>query len=435
MTTNLSGSLPQGAGVYLMRDVAGKILYIGKAVDLRQRVSHYFRAGLEPKIRALMAEVGHIDYVATQSEREALIVEQRLIHRHQPPYNTMWKDGKTYPWVCLSGEDFPRLFLTRQRRKDKGVYFGPYPHVSGVRHLLNWVWKQRLFSLRPCDLKIDEGNLYPYEAVKSCLYLHTGDCPAPCLGKISKQAYAEGVDRARLFFSGQGDVLERVWEAEMKTASDSLAFERAAQWRDSLMALRHVNERVTFRALREEEVQGRIQTSQALQEIQKALGLLRPPDRIECFDISHHQGDSTVASLVCFRKGEPDKKSYRKFIIKTVVGVDDFASMAEVVSRRYQRVKEESAPWPDLILVDGGKGQLSAAHAALGRVTSRKIPLVSLAKREEEVYTLGAMDPLVFSRESPALQLLQRVRDEAHRFAVTFHRARRKKTLLGEGAR
>lgn len=415
-----------------MRDSAGGILYIGKAIDLRKRVAHYFRPDAEPKIRALMAEVRHIDYIAAAGERDALVIEQRLIKRHQPLFNVMWKDGKSYPYVTLTlNEDFPRLRLTRTKLRNGGLYFGPYPNVRAVRHLLDWVWRNRLFHLRPCDLEIKEGAPYPYEKVKSCLYLHTGECPAPCLGRVSKEEYGRIAERARLFFAGKNAELLAVWREEMKEAADLMQFERAAQLRDSLAALDHIREPVTFRSLKEEDVKGRLESSRALQELQTALGLPRPPLRIECFDISHSQGAQTVASLVCFDRGHPNKSAYRKYKIKTVAGVDDFASMAEVVGRRYRRVKAESLPWPDLILIDGGAGQLSAAQRALAEVTDRNIPMASLAKRDEEVYQPGRANPLRLPRESPGLQLLQRVRDEAHRFAITFHRSRRDKAMFG----
>lgn len=428
---SLVETLPHQPGVYLMRDRAGTILYIGKAIDLRKRVAHYFRPDVEPKIRALMAEVRHIDYISAAGERDALVIEQRLIQRHQPLYNTMWKDGKTYPYVSLTmNEDYPRLRLTRSRRRDGALYFGPYPNVRAVRHLLDWVWRRRFFSLRPCDLEIREGHPLTYEKVKSCLYLHTGECPAPCLGRVSRDDYGRIVERARLFFAGKNADLLATWHDEMKDAARRLDFERAAQLRDSLEALNHIREPVTFRSLKEEDVKGRLETSRALQELQTALGLPRPPVRIECFDISHIQGVETVASMVCFERGLPLKSGYRKFKIKTVAGVDDFASMAEVVERRYRRVKNENLPWPDLVLIDGGPGQLNAARQALARVTARPIPLASLAKRDEEVFLPDRSEPVRLPKDSPALHVLQRARDEAHRFAVGFHRSRRSKAVF-----
>jgi len=429
--SRLLSNLPHKPGVYIMRDGAGDILYIGKAIDLRKRVGNYFRpTGLDPKIRALVAGIRHIDYITAESEREALIIEQRLINRHQPLYNTMWKDGKTYPYVKITNEDFPRILMTRQRRRDGGRYYGPYPNATAIRRLLDWIWKKQIFPVRPCDYDFAEGALMPFETVRSCLYLHTGQCPAPCIGKISKEKYKEMVDKAALFFEGDHGPLLREWKREMKRAAKRMEFEKAARLRDNIEALEHVNERVTFRALREDEVQGRIQMTQALQELQNALGLPRPPLRIEAFDISHVQGTETVASMVTFDRGRPLKSHYRKFKIRTVEGVDDFAAMREVVFRRYRRVKEENLPGPDLILIDGGPGQLSAALKALAELGGRRPPVASLAKREEEIFLPGRKEPVLLRRESPALQILQHVRDESHRFAVTFHRSRRDKNLF-----
>lgn len=426
-------TIPHGPGVYLMRDSAGRIVYVGKAIDLRKRVANYFRADLlDPKTRALMVETRHVDYIPAASEREALVMEQRLINRHQPAYNVMWKDGKTYPWVKLSREDFPRLFLTRQKRRDGALYFGPYPNTSGVRNLLRYLWRRGMVRLRPCDYDFSETKPLDPKLIKGCLYFHTGQCPAPCAGKISGPEYRHLADEARFYFEGKNADLRAAWEEDRKSAAKALDFERAAQLRDNVAALDHVNERVTFRALREEDVQGRLETSRALQELQRELGLPRPPVRIEAFDISHVQGFETVASMVSFIAGKPDKGGYRKFKIKTVPGVDDFASMEEVVNRRYRRVKAEGLPWPDLVLIDGGPGQLSAALKGLKKATSRAQPMASLAKRDEEIFLPARSAPIHLAKDSPALQLLQYVRDESHRFAVTFHRARRAKRLTGD---
>lgn len=425
-------NLPHRPGVYIMRDKTGAILYVGKALDLRHRVGHYFRpTGLDPKTRALVSEIRHIDYIVSDSERESLLVEQKLIRRHLPPFNIIWRDDKSYPYISISlQEDFPRLRLTRNRRRDNARYFGPYPHVRSVKHLLNWLWRKHMFPLRPCDYEFSEGKLMPYEKVRSCLYLQTGECPAPCIGKISMQDYRKIADKAVLFFEGKNEKLIALWRKQMEDASNSLDFETAAKLRDNIEALEHVTERVTFRALRAEDVQGRLEMSQSVQALQTALGLPRPPLRIEAFDISHVQGTETVASMVTFEKGKPLKSHYRKFKINTVQGVDDFASIEEVVFRRYRRVKEEALPAPDLILIDGGPGQLSAALKALKKVGGKQPPIASLAKREEEIYLPGAKEPLRLPKDSPALQLLQHVRDESHRFAVSFHRQRRDKALL-----
>jgi len=430
MNKDLLLSVPHGPGVYLMRNSAGSILYIGKAIDLRKRVANYFSADVEPKTRALMADVEHIDTIAAAGEREALVMEQRLIHRHQPLYNVMWKDGKSYPWVKLSKEDFPRLSLTREKKRDGAEYFGPYPNTTSVRSLLRSLWMRGMTRLRPCDYEFSTTKPLDRKVINACLYFHTRQCPAPCAGRISKEDYGRLAEEARLYFRGKNADLRKAWEKDMKAAAAALDFERAAKTRDALAALDHVNDRVTFRVLREEDVQGRILESRAVQELQRELGLARPPSRIEAFDISHIQGFETVASMVSFQGGKPAKSGYRKFKIRTVAGVDDFAAMGEVVFRRYRRVRDEKLPLPDLILVDGGPGQLAAAMKALERVGGRRPPAAALAKREEEVYLPGRGEPLRLAKDSPALQLLQRVRDESHRFAVGFHRARRAKRLL-----
>lgn len=424
--------LPHKAGVYIMKDTAGSILYIGKAIDLRKRVSHYFRAtGQDPKIRALMAEVKHIDYIPAESEREALVIEQRLIHRHQPVYNTMWKDDKSYPFIKISmNEDFPRITLTRQRKRDGARYFGPFPRVTPIKRLLRWIWKKHLFPLRPCPYDFGEKNPPPRKKVRSCLYLHTRECPAPCVGKIAKKDYRRMAEKAILFFEGRHDRLQRDWAREMRAASRRMEYEKAARLRDRLQALEHIHERVTFRALRPDDVRSRIEMSQTLRELQNALQLPKPPQRIDAFDISHIQGSGTVASLVVFENGRPLRSHYRKYRIKSVAGVDDFASMAEVVTRRYRRLVAEGGIAPDLILIDGGPGQLAAAQAALRRLGLLRLPMAALAKREEVVHRAEGHPPLRLPRDSAALQMLQRIRDESHRFAVAYHRVRRKHDTL-----
>ncbi len=434
LSSSFLPNLPHSPGVYIMRDVTAAIIYIGKARDLRKRVTSYFQSGRghDTKTEALVTVVRHVDYVPTASEREALLLEQRLIGRFHPTFNVMWKDDKSYPYVALSlSEDFPRVFLTRTRKKDGTRYFGPYPNVKRVRHLLRWAWHKRLFPLRPCRLEIKEGHPYPYEKVKSCLYLHTGECSAPCIGKVSVRDYGKIAERARLFFEGRKDQLIDRWEKEMKALARAEKFEEAGEVRDRVETLRHMDERVTFREMSEEMLEERVQRSRAVQSLMTDLELAAPPERIECFDISHFQGDEKVASMVSFKNGRPDKSEYRKFIIRSVQGIDDFQSMAEVVGRRYRRLVAEERPLPDLVLIDGGKGQLSAALRALASVSLPKLPVAALAKEEEEIFLPGRPDSIRLPMDSPGLLLLRYVRDEAHRFAVTFHRHRReKKTLL-----
>lgn len=426
-----------------MRDRSGQVLYVGKAINLNKRVSSYFfdRADHAPKIQALVQIIDHVDYISAASEREALIIEQGLIQRLQPHFNTMWKDDKSYPYVKLTwNEDFPRLFLTRHVDRDGAKYFGPFPNVRAIRRLMRYLWKSRFFALRPCRYDFTEDKPLPIAVAKQCLYYHTRECPAPCVNRISKTDYRTIASEADLFFRGQYRDLIASWEQEMKEASRAREYERAALLRDNLAALHHMEERVTVRQIDLAEVTHRVDRSRAITELQKALGLKRPPVRIECFDISHFQGQATVASLVVFERGLPHKRDYRRFKIRTVLGIDDFASMGEVVGRRYRRLARDKQVLPDLVLIDGGKGQLSAAVASIqaafrkesGNTRALPFSIASLAKREEELFLLDEREPVRLPKESPALHLVQHVRDEAHRFAISYHRLRRSKEFLPE---
>jgi len=417
-----------------MRDRSGQILYVGKARDLAKRVGSYFanRMDHSAKVAALVASIHHVDYLPSASEREALLLEQAVIRRLQPHFNTMWRYDKSYPYLKLTWkEDFPRLYLTRKVIKDGSKYFGPYPNVGLVRRLLRYLWKQRIVPLRPCRYEFSEKHPLPIEKAKQCLYFHTKECPAPCVQRVSKKDYRQMAKEAELFLRGNFGPLQATWQAEMKEASDAKNYERAAQLRDNLAALAHMGERVTVRQIDPSDVVDRVDRSRAITDLQKALNLKRPPIRIECFDISHFQGLETVASMVSFDRGDPKKEEYRKFKIKTVHGIDDFASMAEVVGRRYRRLLAEKKPLPDLVLIDGGKGQLSAAYAMLVNILGKSAPPVaSLAKEEEELFLPGNPESIRLPKDAPALHLVQRVRDEAHRFAITFHRQRRAKRFI-----
>jgi excinuclease ABC subunit C len=429
-------AIPHAPGVYLMRDRSGLILYVGKARDLAKRVSSYFAASRDhtAKIAALVSSIHHVDYLPAASEREALIMERSIIRRLQPHFNTMWKDDKSYPYLKLTWkEDFPRLFLTRKVIRDGSKYFGPYPNVGQVRQLLRYLWKQHLFPLRPCRYEFSEKEPLPLQKAKQCLYYHTKECPAPCVQRITKNDYRLLAREAELFLRGNFKPLIETWQKEMKEASSVQNYERAGQLRDNLTALEHMEERVTVRQIELSDVLDRVDRSRAITDLQKALDLKRPPIRIECFDISHIQGVETVASMVAFERGEPKKSDYRKFKIKTVRGIDDFASMAEVVGRRYRRLKAEKKTLPDLVLIDGGKGQLSAAYAVLTTILGKSSPPVaSLAKEDEELFLPEISESIRLPKDSSALHLVQRVRDEAHRFAITFHRQRRAKRFLGQ---
>ncbi|OGR90884.1 MAG: hypothetical protein A2992_03270 [Elusimicrobia bacterium RIFCSPLOWO2_01_FULL_59_12] len=429
-------SLPHSPGVYLMRDAAARILYVGKARDISKRVASYFSGKdlTATKTSVLVSSIHHIDYIPTASEREALLVERSLIRQLQPHYNILWKDDKSYPYVKITvNEGYPRMFLTRRKRRDGASYFGPYPNVRQVRSLLRYLWKNKFFPLRPCRYDFDDQRPLPIETAKQCLYYHTRECPAPCVNRVSKDDYRAIARSAELFFRGRYKPLLAQWKKEMADASGQRDYERAAALRDNLAALEHMRERVTVRQIDPSDVETHVDRSRAVTDLQNALDLAVPPLRIECFDISHIQGVETVASLVVFERGRPKKDDYRKFKIKTVRGIDDFAGMAEVVGRRYRRLLAEGRPLPNLILIDGGKGQLSAARGALREVLGpsyKKFALAALAKREEEIFLPEQESPVRLPKDSPALLLVQHVRDEAHRFAITFHRQRRAKRLL-----
>jgi excinuclease ABC subunit C len=423
--------LPHKTGVYIMCDAGGEILYIGKALDLAKRVAQYFNPNKEDvKNQSLAPLIRRIDYILCESEREALLLERRLIHENQPFFNVMWKDGKTYPYLKIStGEDFPRMFTTRRKIRDGGAYFGPFPRVGPVRSLLRYLWRQKMFPLRPCSWDFTEAKPLDPRKIKECLYYHTKECPAPCAGKISKDDYRKIAERAVLFFKGRYKDLREEFQRDMAAASKALEYEKAAQLRDNMRALGLMGERVRVRAVEADSVGGHVAASRSVTALQQALGLAAPPVHVECFDISHFQGHQTVASMVCFVGGRPNRDHYRKFKIRDVAGIDDFKSMHEVVFRRYKRLQAEKARLPDLVLIDGGKGQLGAAQAALTEL-KLKIPLASLAKRIEEVFMPGRAESLVLPIGGPALSLLQRLRDEAHRFGITYHRSLRGKNLF-----
>lgn len=420
-------NMPSSPGVYLMKDYAGKIIYIGKAKNLKKRVASYFRSDVEPKVVAITSSLRHIDYLLASSESEALIIERQLINQLQPYFNSMWRDDKSYPYLKLTlKEDFPRLFFTRKLIKDRSEYFGPYPHVFQIKKLIKWL--QRMFKFRPCAINFAEQNLPKIEKVKSCLYYHTNRCPAPCLGKISSKEYKKQIRGLALFLRGKYRQLEKNWEKEMAEASRQMDYEKAAELRDRLTAIQSMDEKVTVREIGPQDLPRSLDYTAKLEELKNALGLSRWPIAIEGFDISNISGTEAVGSMVRFLNGRPDKDNYRKFKIKTVSGIDDFAMIKEVVYRRYKYLRDENISFPDLIFVDGGKGQLSAALEAVGSL-KLKIPVVSLAKKEEEIFIPGSKNPLDLPRDSKALQLLQAIRDEAHRFAVSFHHLRRKKSL------
>jgi excinuclease ABC subunit C len=530
-----------------MKNAQGKIIYIGKAKVLKNRVRSYFDGSDHAGHRAatlMLPHIRDIEWIITESEEEALILEANLIRKHTPKYNVLLKDDKHFPYLAFSvKEPFPRLSLSRSVKKDGRQYFGPYMSSRYIDKLIDI--SARLFRIRECSMELPAKH-----PVRPCLNYHIGRCSAPCAGLITQEEYARDVESTRMMLEGKRDDLIDKWQREMEEASANLDFETAMKRRDAIQALQSTGTRqktdtsdpnlsldvVTLRrngdmaaavileyragvllgrrhyrleckleddeteifrqmvlpwymdapmipaeiatdiplpedrvileqALSEKagrkvrfsspqrgeklgflklaganadmilvemraEVQKYSEIDQSVFELQKVLGLKKTPFRIECVDISHLSGTNTVASLVAFKNGRPDKANYRKFIIKTVEGVDDFASMREVMTRRIRRLENEGVPMPDLWVCDGGKGQVDATMQILKELGhDQDLPLIGLAKRLEEIVFPDDRKSIVLHRTSPALKLLQNARDEAHRFAITYQRSKRKKDL------
>lgn len=401
-------ALPLTSGVYLMKNADGKIIYIGKAVSLRKRVQSYFRkTQTMSKTDQLVAEIRDIATLDTHSEAQALILEANLVKEHLPKYNFDLRDDKSYPLIEVTGETFPRVEIVRPVvRIPTSKYFGPYVDSRLIREALGIL--RKIFHFRTCD---------PFPK-KECLDFHIGLCQAPCIGKISAKEYLRNIRSVCLILEGKKDELYRTLKSEMETLSREKNFEQAAKIRDQLQAIGALYSGSPD-----------VNYYKEAEQLQRALGLPRMPERIEGFDISNIMGEQSVGSMVSFLMGKPDKSQYRRFRIKEVSGIDDFKMIAEIVRRRYRRLKQEGLAFPDLIVIDGGKGQLSAACHELEKL-SVSIPIISLAKREEEIFLPGKRKPVILSRQSLGLKLLQRLRDEAHRFALSYHRNLRAKNML-----
>ena len=531
--------IPSEPGVYLFKNNKGRVIYVGKAVNLRNRVKSYFSSqhGDSPKTQALVKNIADLDYLLTDSEVEALILESNLIKKHKPKYNIRLTDDKSYPYLRVTlQEDFPRLEIVRTVKKDGSRYFGPYTNVGAVHETLKLL--KRVYPLRSCK----QSSLKKQE--RPCLNAFIQRCAAPCQGQISKEDYRKMVAEIVLFLEGKQETLARRLEKQMKEAAERLDFEKAAEFRDQLLSVDKVREKqkivsgsfedmdvlnyaqgaeracvqiffvrsgkvmggdhfileggpemegveilsaflkqyyyqtkyIPSQILLPEEVpekeiltswlgekrggkvvlkfpqrghkkellelasknalenlqqeiklrEQRLQKEElALTEIAHTLNLPEKPFRLECYDISNIQGQEAVASMVVFEEGRPNRSQYRRFKIKTVEGPDDFASMAEVIRRRFEKGlagDERFSVMPDLVIVDGGKGQLSAARQVMKKLGIAQIPTVGLAEEEEEIYCEGRSFPVELPRDSQGLYLLQRIRDEAHRFALNYHR-------------
>jgi len=423
--SNKLAQIPKLPGVYFMRDGAGNIIYIGKSKVLKERISSYFGADINSKAATIVTAMQKIDYILCTSEREALIIERYLINKVKPYFNSMWKDDRSYPYIKFSiNESFPRLVFTRKKIKDGALYFGPYPKIFYIKKLIRWLVK--LFKIRYCKMNLVEGFLPAKKKVEGCIYHHMEMCMAPCLGNVMSEDYKKKTKGVELFLSGRFKKLEMEWKRKMFYLSQNLRFEEAKELRDRLYALQSISERIIISEIKQGEINEFIQRANSVNELKKELGLKCLPTIIEGFDNSNLQGTNAVASMVRFQNGVMDKKNYRRFKIKTVMGADDFASIKEVIFRRYSLLLRKNERMPDLILIDGGKGQLKAAVSALDELRLH-VPVISLAKKSEIIFLQNEPKVLILSKHSVALMLLQSIRDEAHRFAINYHRQLRGK--------
>ncbi len=422
-------SFPHTPGVYLMKDAAGRVIYVGKAKDLRNRAGSYFHkaAAEDARTAQLVQEIRDIDYLEAESEVDALLVEARLVKDIQPKFNTDLKDDKTFPYLEIhTREDFPRVEITRQPEPRGTKLYGPFANVSGLRGALQVL--QKIFRFRTCSLDIDETD-ERWRWFRPCLLASIGQCTAPCNFRITKEEYRKDIRRLQRFLEGEKKSLLEEMRAEMQSLADERRYEEAARLRDEVRLLETLDQRGELDTHVQPEVFP-IDPKKGLAGLQKVLHLPNQPRTIEGVDIAHLAGTETVASLVQFIDGLPFKPGYKRFKIRNVQGVDDFASIFEVVARRFQRLRDEGDVFPDILLIDGGKGQLNAAMGAFAALSIDAPTVISLAKREEEVFLPGADEPLRLSRHSYALRLLQYVRDEAHRFAQHYHHMLRRKSAL-----
>jgi excinuclease ABC subunit C len=421
--------IPDLPGVYIMKNRYGHVLYIGKAASLKKRVSSYFKrnSNLSGRIKLMVEKSSDIFFITTSSEAEALIAESAFIKRYKPRYNIALKDDKSYPYLKLTvNEEYPRLILTRKAKKvldAKGEYYGPYTDVKLLRKALAIM--KRIFPLRECRRM----------PKKVCLNYHIGQCYGLCIKAIDKETYHEIVKELKLFLEGQRAKLIDELSQKMKVVVEKKDYEKAAILRDRIRALSVVPRKmseVNHRGTVPEGIAYLEKSAKPYDEIialKYLLGLKRVPRKIEAFDISDISGKEAVGSMIIFIDGRPSKGDYRKFKIRDVKGIDDYKMMEEIIRRRYERVKSEKLPCPDLIIIDGGKGQLNIASSALQELGFERIPVIGIAKRFEHIYLKRRKEPVIFSQHSPVLHLIQRLRDEAHRFAVSYHRKLRSKKL------
>ena len=413
--------LPFGPGVYLMKDVDGNVIYIGKAGCLAKRVKSYFTKAPVLKNIILTSCISDLDIIPVYSEEEALVLENKLIKKFQPKYNVNLKDGKSYPFLKITREMFPSMKIVREEKTDGAFYFGPFTDVKMLRKLVQLL--RRYFLLRNCSKDIsDSKELFQN---KACIEYHIGRCSAPCAGKISKRDYQRTSGQIVSFLQGNHKRLQTNIRKQMIKAIKILDFEEAQRMKERLFVIQSLKEKLTLRDESELVTFGR---KNVLAELSKALNLPKIPNLIEGYDISNLGGEMATGSKVSFKGGIPWKGGYRKFRIKSVAGINDCGMLKEVLHRRFDDKKKRTGNIPELILIDGGKGQLQTAVTTL-KQNKLNIAVIALAKQREEIYLPDRTGPLILPDDSPVLHLLQRIRNEAHRFAITYHKSLRIKKV------
>ena len=428
-------SFPAGPGLYFMKDSGDKVLYIGKAKNLRSRVASYFQPGVDlissrgPKIVEMLCKVETVDILETPNEVDAVLKEARLVKDIRPPYNTDLVDDKTFPYLEItSREDFPGVYITRKPRQKGSRLFGPFTSAKDLRGVL--VVLQKIFRFRTCNLNISEDDV-KRRFFRPCLLYSIKQCTAPCGAKIDKHEYKKIIRDLVKFLRSKRSTILRQLRKQMAGASEAFEYEKAAMFRDRIRLI----ERLDQRGTPDENVQPEVfaaDPTEALIKLRELLQSSEPVRIIEGIDVANISGKEAVGSLVKFIDGKPFKSGYRRFKIKTVKGIDDYAMIAEVVKRRYKYALRGEELWPDLVLIDGGLGHLRAAEKALREMNAPDITIASIAKREEDIYLQGKSKPLKLSAHSPARKLLQYVRDEAHRFAQHYHHILRGKKMLNK---
>ena len=426
-------TFPTGPGLYFMKDAEDKVLYIGKAKNLRSRAGSYFQPGANlaesrgPWIVEMVGKTVTVEYIQTDSEVDAILQEARLIKDIHPPYNSDLKDAKTFPYLeVTTRQEFPGVYITRNPQDSRSKLFGPFTNVKELRAVMNVL--QKIFRFRTCKLDIsvkDEKRRF----FRPCILNNIKQCTAPCADRVSKIDYKAQIKDLVKFLQSKRSTVLRGLKKQMAAASEAKDFEAAAMVRDRIRLIENLDKRGTVTGNVQPEVFAGDPT-EALEKLQSALVSEQPVRIIEGFDIAHLSGQETVGSMVQFIDGRPFKNGYRRFKIRTVKGVDDYASLKEVVTRRYKRAMAGEELWPDLVLIDGGIGQLHAAEEAFREMNAPVPKLASIAKKEEIIYIHGNDKPLKLSANSPVLKLIQYVRDEAHRFAQHYHHILRSKSVL-----